>query len=78
MTRTEAIARLAGAAEDDADLQDEASELFTALYGREPDAEDGDAGELISLCYAATNADAEDRAAYAADQRYDAMREEDL
>jgi hypothetical protein len=52
MTRKEAIERLASASEDDEDLPDEAEELFAAIYGREPDVDDGDAGELISLCYA--------------------------
>lgn len=52
MTRDEAIERLASAREDDADLVDEAEELFAAIYGRTPDADDGDAGQLISLCYA--------------------------
>ncbi len=52
MTRNEAINRLATASEDDADLADEAADLFAAIYGRPADDDDGDAGELISLCYA--------------------------
>ncbi len=51
MTRDEAIERLADASEDE-DLADEAAALFAAIYGRKPVAYDGDAGELISLCYA--------------------------
>lgn len=42
----------AKASEDDADLVDEASDLFRAVYGRSADASDGDAGQLISMCYA--------------------------
>jgi hypothetical protein len=53
MTRDEAIERLQAAAEDDPDLEADAADLFAAVYGRAPDADDGDAGELISLCYAA-------------------------
>ena len=49
MTRNEAIKRLATAAEDDPDLVDEADELFRAIYGRAPEADDWD---LVSLCYA--------------------------
>ncbi len=49
MTKNEAIERLVGASEDDADLVDEAVELFSAIYGRAPDGDDGD---LISMCYA--------------------------
>lgn len=52
MTYDEAVERLQSASEDDADLVDEAEELFLAIYGRAPDADDGDAGNLISLCYA--------------------------
>lgn len=52
MTKTRAIAMLAAAAEDQ-DLTDDAADLFAAIYGRPADNDDGDAGELISLCYAA-------------------------
>jgi hypothetical protein len=51
VTREDAIERLAEADEDE-DLEGEAAELFAALYEREADPDDGDAGELISHCYA--------------------------
>lgn len=51
MTRTDAIEVLTTAGEDE-DLAEDAAELFAAIYGRDPDDDDGDVGELISLCYA--------------------------
>ncbi len=52
MTRREAVTRLLEAAEDEEFDPDEAADLFAALYGRRPDHDDGDTGEIISLCYA--------------------------
>ena len=52
MTKGEAIARLVSAAEDEDIGYREARDLFAAIYDRAPDSDDGDAGELVSLCYA--------------------------
>ena len=53
MTKREAELRLGQASEDEAFELDEAHALFRAIYGRPADADDGDVGQIISLCYAA-------------------------
>jgi hypothetical protein len=53
MNKQEAKRILKDAAEDYEFTRDEADELFLALYGRATDDDDGDTGEVISLCYAA-------------------------
>mgnify|MGYP001609396400 CR=1 FL=1 len=53
MTIAEATEILRAMAEDDEVSYADAAELFTAVIGRAPDADDGDAGALLSHCYAA-------------------------
>lgn len=54
MTESEAIEYVLSCGEDEGPSSYwHAAELFEALYGRAPDDEDGDAGELWSLCCAA-------------------------
>ena len=54
MTTAEATQILSDMAEDDEVSYADAAELYTTLIGRAPDADDGDAGTLLSHCYAAT------------------------
>lgn len=54
MTRREAKQYVRSCGEDEGPTSyDEAAEVFRALYGRDPDTEDGDMGEVWSLCCAA-------------------------
>lgn len=54
MTKREAIEYVRSCGESDGpDSYEEAAALFAALYGREPDADDGDQGQIWSLCCAA-------------------------
>jgi hypothetical protein len=52
--RAEAVAYVRSCGEDDGpESYDDAAEVFAALYGRAPDADDGDQGDVWSLCCAA-------------------------
>ena len=54
MTKREAIAYVRSCAEDEGpETYEEAAEIFAALYGRRPDADDGDRFMVWSLCCAA-------------------------
>jgi hypothetical protein len=54
MTECEAIDYVRSCGETDGpDTYEDAAELFRALYGRAPEADDGDQGQLWSLCCAA-------------------------
>ena len=54
MTKVDAEQYVRSCAEDEGpESYEEAAEIFSALYGRAPDAEDGDQGEVWSLCCAA-------------------------
>lgn len=54
MGKSEAVEYVRGCDEDGGpESYEEAAEIFTALYGRAPDADDGDQGEVWSLCCAA-------------------------
>jgi hypothetical protein len=51
MTMTEAKRYVRSCAEDEGPQSyEDVAEVFSALYGRAPDAEDGDQGEVWSLC----------------------------
>lgn len=52
MTKNEALAAIANT-DYEPETYEEAAELFEAIYGRKPDARDGDAGTLFSRCCAA-------------------------
>ena len=53
----DAFARLREIDEDEEVSDEEARALFRAIFRRAPDADDGDAGELLSHCYAAMPAE---------------------
>lgn len=54
MTKPEAIDYIQSCGEDDGPSSyAEAAEIFAALYERAPDADDGDKGQVWSLCCAA-------------------------
>lgn len=78
MIRTEALELLA----DDGyepDSYEEAAEIFTALYGRKPDAEDGDQCQVWSHCCAWTpDADADDPDTIRGDHEYDLRKDDRL
>lgn len=60
MTISEAIKYVLACDEDDGpESYEDAAELFAALYGRDPNDDDGDQGQLWSLCCAAVNGDDE-------------------
>lgn len=57
MTKREAIEYVQSCDENGGpDSYEQAAKLFAALYGRAPDDDDGDAGEVWSLCCAAVPA----------------------
>jgi hypothetical protein len=54
MTEREAIAYVRSCGETDGPATyEQAAEVLAALYGRDPDDEDGDQGQVWSLCCAA-------------------------
>lgn len=54
MTKREAEQYVLECGEDEGpESYGEAAEIFEALYGRQPDSEDGDQGQVWSLCCAA-------------------------
>jgi hypothetical protein len=58
MTKSEAHAYVRSCGESDGpESYDDAAEIFAALYDRAPDENDGDAGDVWSLCCAAVEAE---------------------
>jgi hypothetical protein len=56
MTKSEAMAYIESCGETDGpESYDEVADIFEAMYGRRPDADDGDAGQIWSLCCAAVD-----------------------
>ena len=54
MKKCEAEQYIRSCGEDDGpETYEDAAEIFRAIFGREPDASDGDAGDLWSHCCAA-------------------------
>lgn len=73
MTRAEAIELLAD------DTYEEAAEIFAALYERKPDAEDGDQGQVWSLCCAWTpDVETDDPDILRGDHEYDQRKDDRL
>lgn len=57
MTEQEAIAYIRSCGEQDGpESYEEAAEVFHAMFGRQPDRDDGDAAALFSACCAAVRA----------------------
>lgn len=53
MTRSEAMTRVEALADESEtpDSYQEAADLFRAIFGRVPEQEDGDKGDLFAHCY---------------------------
>lgn len=52
MTKTDATVILLSRSEDYPWADNEIDDVFAAIYEREPDDDDGDAGERLSMAYA--------------------------